>query len=438
MVLLYTADTAPRLQYIVDFFSRELFDTPVRITTSIDEFRNSALPKINYSSLQSTPDELHIEPHGLLFETGIRKQQIECFELNFSKVFFQTGGDLPFDIFSASFYLISRYEEYLSSTNDRYDAKKSLAYKENFLHLPLVNIWIEDFKKALQQKFPDIRFRRKTFKGIVTYNIVTPYRFLNQGLMNTMKGFSSSVINGRWKELVSRWKVIRRKEKDPYDCFEWLDALHLYCRSKPYYVFLASGDPGEDERGNSTPSNVLHDLIEYYSATYKTGVLASQKNDRDPTKFMEEVEWMSVVADRPIIHSRQYLNKLSFPHTYRHIMNAGVEKDFSIGYEYFNGFRASVSSSFFWYDLAAERTTEFVVYPFCFSDKAFLSQQYTPGNAYTELLKGYELVKKLKGLFITAWHNDMLGNQESNGEWKAMFELFMKETLFWDAYSGDD
>jgi hypothetical protein len=52
---------------------------------------------------------------------------------------------------------MSRYEEYLPHKKDiygRYAHENSLAFKENFLHLPLINIWMEDFKNCLQLNFP--------------------------------------------------------------------------------------------------------------------------------------------------------------------------------------------------------------------------------------------------------------------------------------------
>src|SRR5204863_517356 len=83
-----------------------------------------------------------IEPCGLLFETGVMEHAIKWFEVNGSredksyKAFFKTAGDYPFDIFAASFYLLSRYEEYLPHQKDiygRYAHQNSLAFKENVL-----------------------------------------------------------------------------------------------------------------------------------------------------------------------------------------------------------------------------------------------------------------------------------------------------------------
>ena len=87
-------------------------------------------------------DELHIPNIGLLFETGIKQHPIEINQIENFKIFFQSpskeNNEFPFDIFSATFYLLSRYEEYLPHEKDeygRYSHLNSLAYNENFLRL---------------------------------------------------------------------------------------------------------------------------------------------------------------------------------------------------------------------------------------------------------------------------------------------------------------
>ena len=94
-----------------------------------------------------------IPNNGLLWEHDIREQKIELFEYNGRKAFFERNAAkynelkkdniYPFDIFSAAFYLISRYEEYLPHEKDshgRFSHTSSLAWRENFIHMPLVNM----------------------------------------------------------------------------------------------------------------------------------------------------------------------------------------------------------------------------------------------------------------------------------------------------------
>ena len=35
---------------------------------------------------------------------------------------------------------------------------------------------------------------------------------------------------------------------------------------------------------------------------------------------------------------------------------------------------------------------------------------------------------------ITIWHNSLLGTDKATAGWSRMFEIFMKEMVYWDAY----
>ncbi|NML20346.1 hypothetical protein HHL16_05650 [Pseudoflavitalea sp. G-6-1-2] len=438
MLLLYTHTVTPRLEYIVDFIGRELFDEPIEVTSSRAGYNASTQPRINYSAQAFSENEFFIKHTDLLFEKGITSQNIQCFEVNGNKAFFETSGDFPFDIFAAAFYLLSRYEEYHPHEKDmygRYAHTNSLAFREGFLHLPLVNIWLDDFRKALQQKFPQLRFKGKNFKCILSYDIDMAYSYRHKGFKRTVGGFAKSLKQGNWQQMKTRWLVLRGKQKDPFDCFEWLDALHLYCRLKPYYFFLvARKQLGYDK---NTPLDVrqFKSLIEYYAASYKVGLHPSWQCGDDASLFQQELEWMEEVTDRAIIHSRQHYLRFTLPKTYRQILNLGIQKEFSMGYGTINGFRASACSSFYWYDLEKEDATTLMIFPFCFMDaNAYYEQKYTPEQAYAELLQFYEAVKKVNGVLITIWHNSILGTDADFKGWREMFELFMKETVYWDAY----
>lgn len=438
MLLLYAENITPRLLYIIDFFSQQLFENPINIISDISEFSRYNLPKLNYSQCETGPDEFYIQNSMLLFETGIRAQQIDCFEINFHKAFFETRGDLPFDVFAASFYLLSRYEEYLPHQKDEYGRfahTNALAFKENFLHLPLVNIWLGEFKKALQQKFPGIIFKPRQFKCIVSYDIDIAYSFLHKGTRRTLGGLMTSLVNGKWSVLKDRIKVLRGKKKDPFDCYEWLDALHLYCRLKPYYFFLVAKRTGRYDRNISTSQKPLYDLIQYYANKYNTGLHPSWQSADDITLLKEELAWLETVTEKKITYSRQHYIRLTLPQTFRHLLQAGIRSDFSMGYGSINGFRASVCSSYYWYDLEKEEKTNLELFPFCYMDaNSYYEQKHSPEQAYRELIQLYGIIKNLNGLFISIWHNHMLGTDPLYEGWPEMFELFMKETVYWDAY----
>ncbi len=88
-MLFYATAHTPRLLYIVDFIGKQLFDISFTYTTDLEKFKAWEGPKINYSEKACSEEEFFICSTPLLFETGIHKQEIRCFELNYYKAFFQ-------------------------------------------------------------------------------------------------------------------------------------------------------------------------------------------------------------------------------------------------------------------------------------------------------------------------------------------------------------
>ena len=110
-MIVYTNRITPRLQYVSDFIGKQITGELFQLTTNTDQFINYKGPKINYGYDTVSNDEFLIVNYPLLFEDSIKKQNTSCFEFNGNKAFFKSDGDYPFDIFSAVFYLLSRYEE---------------------------------------------------------------------------------------------------------------------------------------------------------------------------------------------------------------------------------------------------------------------------------------------------------------------------------------
>src|SRR5690606_35995512 len=84
------------------------------------------------------------------------------------------AGLLPFDLFAATFYLISRYEEYLPHQRDkhnRYNHQDSVCFKGKFLEYPIVNIWVTRLKSLLEELFPYLLISRPAFTFTPTIDI---------------------------------------------------------------------------------------------------------------------------------------------------------------------------------------------------------------------------------------------------------------------------
>lgn len=431
---LYSPYITPRLRYIVDFCSKELFDQPIRITADRGEFDAIMGPRINYSH-EHIPDAFSIAPCGLLFESGIHPQDIVCFELSGRKAFFPTEGDFPFDIFSAAFYLVSRYEEYLPHEKDvygRFPHTGSLAWREGFLDMPLVNYWLLDLRDAMTRRYPALGFRYPTFKFIPTYDIDSAYSYLYKGWWRNLGGALRSVIKGNWEAVSERISVLEGRRPDPFDAYEWMDSLHLYCRLRPYYFFLVAAKRKGVDKNLPLSSPGFQELIQYHAAGYRLGIHPSWQSGDHEKLLREETEWLEVISGQVITRSRQHYIRFTLPQTYRLLLKHRIDQDFSMGYGTVNGFRASAAASFYWYDLEKEETTTLRVFPFCFMDaNSYYEQKYTPARAMSELMHYYRHIKKVNGLMITIWHNSFLGADPAFAGWREVYEVFLKDEVFW-------
>ncbi|MCO5290090.1 MAG: hypothetical protein M9940_11820, partial [Bacteroidetes bacterium] len=170
MLLVYTQQNSPRLQYILNLFIGELMGIPFTLTHNREEFKSYSGAKLNYSE-SPIENEPFIYAEKLLFEKGIEDQQFGFTEWAGQKAFYATHPKyvIPFDVFAASFYLVSRYEEYLPhlrDAHDRYNETESLAYTRGFLQKPLINIWAKNLREVLLSYFPSLPFTPSKYRYI--------------------------------------------------------------------------------------------------------------------------------------------------------------------------------------------------------------------------------------------------------------------------------
>ena len=180
MLFIYTHKITHRNKYIFNLVFKDILGIDFTLTADVEQFKIFNGPKISYT-INPVADELFFTSRNLLFETGITDQNISVFDFNNNKVFFATGKSsaLPFDIFAASFYLVSRYEEYLPhirDEHDRFDAKDSLAFLNGFLQKPVVNIWVTWMKQLLSKKYPQLIFSKNKYQFVSTIDIDNAYR----------------------------------------------------------------------------------------------------------------------------------------------------------------------------------------------------------------------------------------------------------------------
>lgn len=418
---------------MADFIGSELTGNPAVLTDKEDEFARYDGIRINYSSARVTPDEIWISPHALLFEQGISHQVTDCFDWNGQIAFFSTSGDIPFDLPAASFYLLTRYEEYLPHEKDmygRYAHYNSLAYKKGFLNVPIINIWLQHFRQLLLSKFPVAGLIDHSFTFLPTYDIDEAWSFKRKQWWRSAGAAIRDFLKGDFSRVRQRRKVLNSKEPDPFDSYSWMNDLHRPYHLNPRYFFLVAEKNGRYDKNILPGQTAMQTLIRQHAEKYSVGVHPSWQSGDEPSLIEKEKQTIEKITQLKITASRQHYIRLSLPETYRHLLGAGIREDFSMGYGSINGFRASVSSPYYWYDLEKEQKTPLLLYPFCFMEaNSFFEQKQTAPQALDEMYYYYNEVKKVNGVLITIWHNTFLGTDRVFEGWREIYAQFVKEIM---------
>ena len=425
MLLVYTNKISDRLNYIFHFILKEQLGIEFMFSTNIEECKLSDKDLINYSNESINNARFQIKPYTLLFEEGIKPQQIDCFETDGYKAFFKTSAsDFQFDIFAASFYLLSRYEEYLPHEKDiygRYSHENSLAFKNNFLHKPLINIWINDLTLRLKTAFKNIIFHPPVFKAILTYDIDIAWSYQHKGFFRNIGGFIKNPG-------LERLSVMLRIKKDPFDAYDFIDKIHEQKQLSVLYFFLVADNVSKYDKNISPNKASMRELIKAHSNKYPIGLHPSWKSNNNITILKKEKAYLEEIANKQILNSRQHYIQFSLPDSFEKLIKAGINNDFSMGYGSINGFRASFAGSFYWYNLAAEKMTRLKLFPFCFMDaNSHYEQHQNTKDAFAELMHYKNECEKVNGLFISIFHNNFLGTDKKFNGWKEMYEAFISQ-----------
>jgi hypothetical protein len=430
MILVYTHKITPRVRYIFKHILTRTLLIPVSFTTKVEEFVAHNGPKLSYTK---TPlgKEFFIKSNPLLFEQGVNDLEVHVQKWEEVPCFFATGSKsvIPFDIFAASFYLISRYEEYLPHVKDshgRYSAIESLAYKNGFLEKPVVDIWAYKLVAKLKEKFPDYDYKNRSYQYISTIDIDNAFAYKHKSFIRTFGGFLNDLFKFRLLDIWYRFVVTLNIKKDPFDNFQKI--LDIKKAKDITTIFFCSiGDYTTFDTNVSASKNkyrlLLKDLVDYASV----GLHPSYFTMQSPALLKKEKGRLENITNIPVIRSRQHYLRFNLPETYQQLIDLEIEEDHSMGYASSVGFRASTCTPFYFYDLDFEIQTPLKIFPFALMDTTLNDYlKITPKQSLGKIRDLRNEVKAVNGTFITLFHNESLSNHMRWRGWKRLYESMIK------------
>lgn len=433
-MLIYCPESSARLQYIVDLLLSKLLGIEYQLTSFPGEFIQFEGPKLNYS-LEPIGDTPFLACSGMLFEPGVVDQTElmgPVFQWKNLPAFYpaEAPSILPFDIFSAAFYLVSRFEENLPFQGDqhgRFPAVESMAFKEGFLELPLVNLWTiqlgQRFKEIYGSQFP---IKLPKYQFLPTIDIDTAWAFKNKG----MRGLGAFLKTGqKMEDRNYRYQVLRGKQTDPYDQYYFLEQLFKKHDLDPIYFFLA-GKRSRYDRNIRPESKAFQKLVKNTAREFRIGIHPSYASNFNPERVQIEIDRLAKISGTPITRSRQHFLKFELPETYRNLHLRGIREEYSMGFADHPGFRAGIATPFPFFDLQSNRATNLTVYPFQIMDVTLKDYLHlNPEQALAKINALAEQTRSVGGTFCCLWHNESLSEWNSWNGWSSVFAKMLETAI---------
>ncbi|MDO5972109.1 polysaccharide deacetylase family protein [Flavivirga aquimarina] len=423
MLLVYTHKITPRLKYVFKHICTRILGVKVEFTTKIETFIAHDSLKMSYTK-QQLGNEFFVKSHDILFEQGLSDLDINVQNWENTKCFFYNGDKsaIPFDIFAASFYLLSRYEEYLPHVKDefgRFTAAESLAYKCGFLHQPVVDIWAYKFKEAIQAQFEEFKFSEKSYTIKPIIDVPSAYNFRLKGFMRTLGGVVKDIFRFRFKSLYIRFMVILGFKHDPFDTFKFLINRQKNTKVKFLFFFLI-GDYSTYDKGINPNKKKFVSLIKHVADYCLVGLKTSYFAIEDISILKKEKLRMEDILNTTLKASRQSFSRLNLPESYRNLIELEIQEDYTMGYVNHIGFRAGSCTPFLFYDLDYETQTPLKIHPYHLMDYALL-KTHSLLDKKKVLNEIIHEVKQVNGEFIPVFHNYTYSNEK---QWYGFKELF--------------
>jgi hypothetical protein len=426
-VKIFTRNNSPRLKYIAGILVGDILGLPWEVIT--DRRKLGKHPVINYSS-EKISGSLRIDPFPLLFESGIRQVEISVSNWKNLPVFFQATpeSDFPFDIFAASFYLVARYEEYLDFKPDefgRFSASSSLAYKNGFLGIPVVDLWAKELSKALIRKYPVLAFKRNEFKALLTIDADEPFAYLGKNVIRSFGGLlrDLTVNPGHAGD---RYKVVTHEKKDPYQVFDYITET-IRKSSIETKFFFPMGDHSKYDKNPSWKNDEYRSLINSIASEFSVGLHPSYYAANDHSLVESELLHLKTIVSKNIVASRFHYIRLMTPSSYLNISHAGITEDYSMGYAEEPGFRAGIGRPYPFYNVKDDSLTGLKIIPFQVMDcTLYQYKKLDPGASLDIILNLIAETRAAGGLFASIWHNTSLLESPEWKEWRMVFETMLQ------------
>lgn len=327
------------------------------------------------------------------------------------------------DIIASTYFLISRYEEYINSTSNRdthgrYFGKQSIPAKANFIHRPIVEEYGQLLRNLLEQTditLPPIP--QKLNHIYLTHDVdsITNYRRL--------RGLIGGLL--RRENITTILKSLININNDPAYTFPWiLSQDNLLPQATKIYFIKATRNATSFDRPsyNLTGKNFTRLKNEILTTSPNTifGLHASYKSGDTPDIIPDEQRLLQyAIENQQVTTSRHHYLRSLQPEDMESLIDAHITDDFTMGYADIVGFRLGTCRAIQFINPKTKRLTSLTLHPLTIMDCSlsephYMNLNYNQALSYAQTL--IEQTKKHNGDLCLLWHNTRFTNDNYHSQ----------------------
>ena len=327
------------------------------------------------------------------------------------------------DIIASTYFLISRYEEYINPNSNRdphgrYIGKQSVPAQAKFIHRPIVEEYGELLRNLLQQAgVPLLPIPQQINHIYLTHDIdsITNYR--------RIRGLIGGIL--RRENITTILKSLFNIHNDPAYTFPWIlnQDNQLPQATQIYFVKAARQASGLDRPAyNLVGKNFTHLKKEILTSSPKAifGLHASYKSGNIPDIISDERKLLQyAIESQQITTSRHHYLRSLQPNDMEALIDARITEDYTMGYADIAGFRLGTCRAVRFINPATRKLTSLTLHPLTIMD-CTLSEPHYMNLTHKEALSYSQILinetKQHNGDLCLLWHNTRFTNNDYHSQ----------------------
>ncbi len=326
------------------------------------------------------------------------------------------------DVFGAVFFMLTRYEEFVSEVRDgheRFPATASLAHREGFLERPLVNEYVELLWTLLTQAWPRLERRSRRFALRLSHDVDFP---LYRAPFHEARAVARRDLRREHAPLVALRRLANAlapglvpKDLDLCNTFDFVMSASERLGLQSAFYFIAGNSAGAIDGSYTLDDPWIRKLLAtIHRRGHEIGYQASYNTFRDPERTRAEAQTLleacaAVGVEQPAWGGRQHYLRWENPVTWQNWEDAGLAYDSTLTFADHVGFRSGTCYEHPVFNLSTRTALRLRERPLVVMEASLLEYQQVGLDALpAEVARLGERVRRFDGELTLLWHNDRL------------------------------